>query len=171
MLTISLTKWQKKSSGLWASPSPLAEGSSPRCGALVLCSLPRQHQGKLCKRSLREGLAVLQPYSAPAVAAGLMFPTSDPYCCTIRSKQHYCGASAKVGGCGTTKSLQTWVQVKPRLSVYLCFCQKMLSWGMLTGRHLQHLLVWVLPAGARGDGAGGQAKWKWLHLQPSSAGD
>lgn len=171
MLAISLTKWQKNSSGLWASPSPLAEGSSPLSGALVLCSLPRQHQGKLCKHSFRERLAVLQPYSAPAVAAGLMFPTSHPYSCTIRNKQHYWGASAKAGGCGTAKSQQQWVLVKAGLSVYLCFCQKMLPWGTLSGRHLQHLLVWVLPAGAHGDGARGQAEWKWLHFQPSSAGD
>lgn len=40
MLTISLTKWQKSSSGLWASPSPLAEGSSWHSGALPLFSAP-----------------------------------------------------------------------------------------------------------------------------------
>ena len=64
-----------------------------------------------------------------------------------------------------------WVLVEAGVNIYLCFCQKMLSRGTLTGRHLQHLLFRVLPAGAHGDGAGGKLEWKWLHFQPSSAGD
>lgn len=43
----------------------------------------------------------------------------------------------------------------------------MLPWAMLHGRHLQHLLVWVL----HGDGAGGKSGWKWPHSQLSSARD
>lgn len=67
--------------------------------------------------------------------------------------------------------MSAWALVKAGVNIYLRFCQKMLPWGMLTGRHLQHLLFWALPARAHGDGAGGKSEWKWLHFQPSSAGD
>lgn len=100
MLTISLTKWQQNSSGLWASA--LAEGSSWRSGALPLFSAPSHGNAKgSCENThFGEGSAILQPYFTPAVALGPTFLTSNPYCCIIRSKQ---SSRAGAEGCAITK--------------------------------------------------------------------
>lgn len=134
----------------------LALWSSP----LVLCSLPWQHQGKLWKYSFREGSAILQTYFSPAVALGLMFPTQNPYCCTIRSKQWLWGWFGRRGISyhKATEITSVWALVEAGVSIYPCFCQKMLPWGTHAGTYLRHLLVWVLPAGAHGDGAEGKSE-------------
>lgn len=66
-----------------------------------------------------------------------------------------------------TEITAAWVLLEAGVNTYLCFCQQMLPWAMLHGRHLQHLLVWVL----HGDGAGGKSGRKWPHSQLSSARD
>lgn len=83
MLAISLMKWQRNPSGLWASPSPLAEGSSLPSGALSLFSAPSHGNTKGNYENTHLGADLRQPYFTPAVTLGVVFPNINQNCCGL----------------------------------------------------------------------------------------
>lgn len=83
MLAISLMKWQRNPSGLWASPSPLAEGSSLSSGALSLFSAPSHGNTKGNYENTNLGADLCQPYFTPAVTLGVVFPNTNQNCCGL----------------------------------------------------------------------------------------
>lgn len=117
MLAINLTKWQRNPSGLWASPSPLAEGSSLFSGALSLFSASSHGNTKGNYENTHLGADLRQPYFTPAVTLGVVFPNTNQKCCGLSS----------VWSCSTAKReiSAAWGTEEPGVNTFLCFCQKM----------------------------------------------
>lgn len=162
MLAISLMKWQRNPSGLWASPSPLAEGSSLPSGALSLFSAPSHGNTKGNYENTHLGADLRQPYFTPAVTLGVVFPNINQNCCGLmkdygvvvlqkeKSQQHGERWSLGVNNCFVFAKRCSRGEGSPAdIPISLCF-----------GCSQPEPTEIGLEA----------SQWKWLHFQPCSEG-